>query len=363
MLNINWAQATSLCNWAVTELAKADVIRQPDKKKLPKADLPYLYPEARKLFPGLASQTVVALLNTVEKKYRKARYERIWLGAASLQTYKYPEPIPVPAASFNCEMMKRGKDSIPVVRLRIGDQRFDLQLRGGVEWARQLYDFKMLVRQEAQQRQLDIYRKWVTVSDTWNGVEDRKAGGGNRQFYRIMVKIGAWLPRKPISGRKGKHPSVQLALSTGKDFFWKMQLDGGEPWILNADHVRRWVLAYSQRLNRLSQDRKFGPRRSERDRRPLKEHGAIEAHKQNARLDTWCHTAAKLITDWCVRKQVTRVQYDDAEKTYKDFPWHRLKTLLKEKLNVAGIDFAEIAVASAAVPEEPSTSARADAKS
>jgi hypothetical protein len=56
------------------------------------------------------------------------------------------------------------------------------------------------------------------------------------------------------------------------------------------------------------------------------------------------------------------VQYDETGGHFLDkFPWHRLKTLLQEKLNVAGIDFAE--VASVAVAEAASTGARGEAKS
>jgi hypothetical protein len=358
-LQAGWAQSTRLCNWAVTELAKADVTRQPDMAKLPKFALPYLYPPARKLFPGLASQTVVALLNTVQRKYAQTRFERIWLGNVSLQSYKYPVPVPVPAAGYSCELMKRGPDRVPVVHLRIGDQRFSLLLRGGVEWARQLHDFTQVVHGHGLQCEAAIGRRRVTDSDTWNGVAERQAGGGQRQHYRIMLKLVAWLPRKPV-GKKQKPKN--LTLNTGQDFFWQAVLDGGQPWILHADHVRGWVLSHAHRLQHWSDDQKFEHRRNARARQPLNEHRAAAARKQNDRLDTWCHTAAALFTQWCSRQRVTRVQYDETGGHFlESFPWHRLKTLLQEKLNVAGIDFAE--VASATVPEESSTSARQKTKS
>lgn len=358
-LQEGWSQSTRLCNWASTELAKADVIRQPNMDKLPRFDPPYLYPDARKLFPGLASQTVVALLNTVQRKYAQARYERIWLGNVSLQSYKYPVPLPVPAAGYACELMKRGEDRVPVVHLRIGDTRFSLLLRGGIEWARQLHNFTLLVKGQAEQCEAAIGRRLVTESDTWNGVQERDAGGGTRRHYRIMLKLVAWLPRK-VDGKKQK--VKELSLKTGKECFWRAELDGGKPWLLHADHVRRWVLSHANRLQHLSDDQKFEQRRTAQARRPLNEHRGQLARKQNDRLDTWCHTAAALFTQWCVRQRVTRVQYDETGGYYLEkFPWHRIKTLLKEKLNVAGIDFAE--VASVAVPEESSTSTRADVKS
>jgi len=222
-----------------------------------------------------------------------------------------------------------------------------------------LHDFTLLVNGQAEQCEAAIGRRLVTESDSWNGVQERDAGGGARRHYRIMFNLAAWLPRK-AAGKKQK--ARELSLKTGPDYFWRAELDGGKPWLLHADHVRRWVLRHSIRLQHWSEDQKFEHRRTARARRPLNEHRAVAAKKQNDRLDTWCHTAAALFTQWCVRQHVSRVQYDETGGYFlQKFPWHRLKTLLQEKLNVAGIDFA--AVASAAVPEESSTGARADTKS
>ena len=358
-LQQSWAMGTQLCNWASTELAKADVVRAPNMVKLPPFDAPYLYPEARRLFPALASQTVVALLNTVQRKYNAARYERIWLGRAALQSYKYPVPVPVPGAGYQCDMLKRGEDEVPVVRVRIGDRRWTLLLRGGPEWRRQLNDFLLIVNGEGEQVEGAIGRQVVTASAHRGGFSEKAAGGGQAQFNRLMFKVVAWLPRAPDTLKK-KRKAVQLTLATGADYFWKATLDGQAPWIIHADHVRRWVVSHAGRLDHLSEDQKFETRRSRRARRPLNEHRQKVATKQHHRLETWCHTVAALFMQWCVRRKVTRVQYDDADKGFlKDFPWHNLKTLLKDKLNVAGIEFAE--VASAAVPSEGCMGARVEA--
>src|SRR5208283_2498679 len=265
-LHEGWAQSTHLCNWAVTELAKADVIRHPSLDKLPRFDPPYLYPEARKLFPGLSSQTVVALLNTVQRKYAHTRYERIWLGNVSMQSYKYPVPLPIPAAGYFCELMKRGEDRVPVVHLRIGNNRFNLLLRGGSEWARQLYDFKLLVKDQGKQCEAAIGRRLVTESDSWNGVIEREAGGGVRRHFRIMLKLVAWLPRKLVGE---KLTAKVLTLKTGNNFFWQAELNGDKPWLLHADHVRRWVLSHAFRLQHLSDDQKCELRCNVQSKRPV----------------------------------------------------------------------------------------------
>lgn len=356
-LQVGWAQSTQFANWLTTEFAKADITRGPTMDKLPPFDVPYLYNEGRKFFPGLASQTVVALMNTIQRKYNSTRYDRIWLGRVSLQSYKYPMPLPVPAASYSCEMMKRGSDAVPVVHVRIGDRRFDLQLKGGREWGRQLNDFQKIVAGEAVQCEMAIGRAPVTQSDGHNGLQERAAGGGARQYYRIMLKVVAWLPRDEIKVKKKK--KVALLLKTGKDCFWMAELDGCKPWIIHADHVRRWVVSHAHRLQTWSDDQKAEKRRTKKDRRPLNEHRALASRKQNDRLDTWCHTCAALFVQWCQRQRVTTVNYNDTERFLESFPWHRLKSLLQEKLNVAGIEFVD---ASAKAQDDSSESTRDDKK-
>ena len=95
-----WRDATSLANWAITELAKADVIRRPDMDKMPPAPQPYLYPGARVRCPQMDPQSVVSLLHAVEGKYRATRYDVLWRGAASLPNFRYPMPYPVNAQGW-----------------------------------------------------------------------------------------------------------------------------------------------------------------------------------------------------------------------------------------------------------------------
>ncbi|HLS33634.1 MAG TPA: hypothetical protein VK039_08590, partial [Brevibacterium sp.] len=57
-----WGSATQLANWAVTELAKADVVRTPDLEKLPPMPRVYLYPGAREILPEMDTGSIVSLL-------------------------------------------------------------------------------------------------------------------------------------------------------------------------------------------------------------------------------------------------------------------------------------------------------------
>lgn len=69
-----WANATTVANWATTELYKSDIVRTPAMERLPKyPERIYLYPGARRVAPEMDPTSVTSLLQAVESKYRKRR--------------------------------------------------------------------------------------------------------------------------------------------------------------------------------------------------------------------------------------------------------------------------------------------------
>lgn len=136
-LKTGWKAATRLSNWAVTELAKADVVRTAEMAKLPTPPQTYLYPGARAIAPEIDSGSVAALLHTVEKRWRAQRFNAIWLGNVSFPNYRYPVPYPIRSSDWTCE-----KDvEIIFVNVRLAGRRWKLRLRGGHQFRRQLVQF------------------------------------------------------------------------------------------------------------------------------------------------------------------------------------------------------------------------------
>jgi hypothetical protein len=121
-LKVCWRDATRLANWAVCELAKADCVRSPEMQKLPKPPAVYLYPGAREFVPGLDPGSVVAILHTVEQRYRRRRYETHWRGSASLANYHYPTPYPVRSRDWSVSEGEGGS-VLWACRSRAGDGR------------------------------------------------------------------------------------------------------------------------------------------------------------------------------------------------------------------------------------------------
>src|SRR5262249_5911506 len=99
-----WQITTQACNWMVTELYSHDARRTPELGKIPPMEKQYLYPEARVRFPGLPSQSIAALEQAVQRKYRATRFQTIWTCERSLPTFRYPTPFSVPNQAWHASV-------------------------------------------------------------------------------------------------------------------------------------------------------------------------------------------------------------------------------------------------------------------
>lgn len=146
--------AARVANMAIRRLAAADIVRTPDMAKMPAMKFPYLYPDARIVGPELDSNSTTALLQSVERKYGKARFAVTWLMQQALPTYRSPMPVPYHRASWKASFNESKR---PVVSVRIGGERRLLRLRGGRQFRRQLGDFAKIVSGEALQGELTLF--------------------------------------------------------------------------------------------------------------------------------------------------------------------------------------------------------------
>ena len=104
----------------------------------------YLYPEARARFPGLPSQTVSSLEQSVQRKYRAVRYAVVWTAAASLPTHRYPTPFSVPSQGWYATI----EADQAIVSVRIEDARYRLRLKRGPQFRRQMGPSARLSREK-----------------------------------------------------------------------------------------------------------------------------------------------------------------------------------------------------------------------
>lgn len=181
---------------------------------------------------------------------------------------------------------------------------------------------------------------------------------GAHAHTRVMLRIPVWLPRQVRQGTSGV-----LRVWTAADHFLVARGPDTATWTVNADHVRRWVMAYDRQRQRLEQDVA-----ADRHRRP-REHGMRDrlnelAIRHHSRLTTWAHTVSRQLIDHVVHRRFDSIVYDDAERRYvRSFPWDALRQRIQEKAEEAGVTFSYTRTAAGApvvVGPEEDVTARAD---
>lgn len=329
-----WSHCTGLANWAVAQTFARDEQRTPEQAKLAKMPKVYLYPDAASRFPALPSRTVAAIVNAVQGKYRKKRYEVLWTCEASLPNARYPQPFVSPNQSWTPAYVSAGAeengDKLPAVEVTLlRGQRFTLQLRGGRDFRRQLGDFAQLVGGVAVKGELALLRQRVSGMENRNGVTDRDSGG-QRTAFRVMVKLVGWFPRRVPREAEG----TLFVRTTSDAFLVALDADEERIWWLNADHVRRWVAEHRNRLQRWSEDQKA-------EQRPI---ASFQSRREAAvlkfrhRIDSFTKEAAAQLANFARRRRIATVRLDDSERGYlQRFDWSGFRVRLRDKLDEFGI--------------------------
>ena len=312
-----WRITTQASNWMVTELFSHDVRREPDDKKMPPMARQYLYPEARKRFPGLPSQSIAALEQAVQSKYRASRYQTIWTCERSLPTFRYPVPFAIPNQGWSALI----EEEKPVVSVRIGDQRIRLRLKGGRRFYRQRQAFDQLANGSAVQGELAIYERGRD----------------------IMVKMVAWLERP---AGKAAVPDKVLSVRTSADeLLVALDAKAERLWKYNGDHLRRWNAEHRNQLQRWNEDAKY-------EQRPVPAFAGRRgeaAAKYHRRMQSAVQEIAAQLVGYAARRKYAALRYDDEVQTFAEIPWFALRDRIAQKCDEAGIEFVH---ASGAVQEK-----------
>lgn len=325
-----WGDATKLGNFYLRELAKADKITADEK--LPPYQKIDLYKIGRNVVPEFTPTSVVSVSNSAVALYVKNR-SLIARGQTSLPTFRYPTPIPIPAAAWKPEFLNE-TDQVPVVSLPLYGQRIRLKLRAGNGFRRNIDIFKKIVNGEIQTGEIEIVRQTANRGDHRTLLADREPGGGQKKLSNVMIKIPVWLPKREQTNEEKK-----MFVTTDLKSFWIGSLYDKECWRLNADHVRRWV-----RLNCISNSRLSDDQKAERGQNVMvKNFRSKKSQKFHNRMHTWLHTAASILANFADRKHVTEIVYSDDEKGYfESFPWFNLKTILNQKLEILGVKLTDV---------------------
>jgi len=267
----------------------------------------YLYPELRVEFPGLPSQTVASLEQACVRKYRSLRYQIVWTSQAALPNYRYPTPFPIPSQGWQAMII----EDRPVVSVRIGDRRLGLRLKGGHQFRRQVAAFRQIASGAAVPGEAAIYQRGTA----------------------LMVKLVAWLPRATVTDKR----EGTLIVRTAPDaLLIAVNSKDERIWTYHGDHLRRWAAEHRKQLQNWADDQKY-------ESRPVpafaeRRHAA--AVKFSDRMGSALHEIAAQLVGYAVRRKFSSVELDDNARSYIEaFPYFRLRVLIAEKLDAAGIEF------------------------
>lgn len=301
-----WIQTTAAANWMTTELYVRD-IRRKGEEKMPPMPKAYLYPEARERFPGLTPRTVAALEQMIQKKYRSKRVKVVWTATESLPNYRYPMPLPLPNQAWSATVATGDR---PVWSGRIGDRRWEVRLRGGIRYKRQVAAFRQIVSGECIQGEAAVYR----------------------QADKTIVKMVGWFPRSEARAANGT-----LHVQTAADnLLVAVDSKGNRLWQINFDHLPRWVAEHREQLQRWSED-------SKAEQRPVPTFQArrtAATEKFDDRMRSAVNEAAAHIANYARRRKYAEVVYNDHLRSFcPDFRWAALKERLAIKLDEYGIEF------------------------
>lgn len=345
-IGICWQDATQLANWAITELAKRDVVRTPEMEKL--APMPpnkkgspssYLYksfepgkPLAVECFPRLDSAAIVAILNTVQAKYKAERFDAVWRRERSLPTFRYPMPYPLGSQDWKPSWLSE-TEKAPCITISLAKQKFKIRLRSGRGHKRQTRSFSALLAGDAVACEMAIYRKRAAQNDNRIGLKTKTDGATVR--YDYMVKLVMWLPKEIV-----KREEKILTVTTDPASFIVASFGESELWRVNADHVKKWIREYDSRRHRLADDLKAELRSGGKDR--FADLRLKLAKHQSDRIKSFTHEQARLITNYAARHKCTEVMLNDSCREYlPDFPWANFKTQLQAKLHEHNIELSE----------------------
>jgi hypothetical protein len=201
------------------------------------------------------------------------------------------------------------------VNVKIGSSeggRFRLRLRGGPGFHRQRAAFDQVHSGEAVPGELAIYQRGK----------------------RIMVTLVAWLPRKDSGKAKPEEQEVLTVRTDRKALLVGLNLKEERLWVYNGDHLVRWAAEHRNQLQRWSEDTKY-------EQRPVPRFAnrrEAAARKFRDRMNSATHEIAAQLAGYAERRRFSGVLYDDRDKSFcLNFPWFRLRELVKQKLDAIGI--------------------------
>jgi hypothetical protein len=345
-----WTESRALAQWALDQCFQGDVRRTPDSPdRMPKPKPIYLYGLAKENYPRWsqwegAAASANCTLRRAEKKWRETRRAVLWYGSDRPPIYGYPQPYILDADQWDVVAPDEDDKQEWKASLALPGGRILCTLRQGKRAGRahnrkrlDTHVLKALAAKEAVKVEAAVIRRLVNGSDHRTG-SAQSNGQGVRVTYEECLKIVCYIRKR---ARKHENAKTLWVVTQPDCLLSVLDEDKDRLWNLNADYVRKWIVGYSRRLQRLSEDAKAERRRPRDKKMPLAQDRQQLKLKQDLRMKSALHELSRQVVNYVLRARATKVEYKDQEKRYiESFPWFVFReSYLVPKLKAEGIEF------------------------
>lgn len=223
-----------------------------------------------------------------------------------------------------------------VVLVPLLKEKWELLLAGGKDFWRQLAGLKKVVAGAAVSTELSLYPK--DMFENGDG-DHRKSIDGPSRRKRLMCKIVA---RFPLPAKDAAKPTKVFHLkTTGESFLYGWIDKEDRYWVINADHVRRWIVGRNVQRQREREDLKYEKRWPRKQRQARIAEGRKHDRKQRNRIESFVKERAMWCVNYALRAKCTELHYNDEDHSFfgANFPWAEFLKQLQSKCSQYGLTF------------------------
>ena len=324
-------------NWLLSQIAVQDSASVGGSQKLPplKVDTKPIYSRARELFPHLDSQCLSSLLELVKGHYARVR-RSVWsFGSQVLPTYRDPQPVIIPNKDYTLQDLGDGRIGLDI-NLAVSEGEYEERTgkaikthKGkGVRWK---YTVE-LAHGKDYKRHTELFHLSREGNCRRGAAVLRIGGRGD-----LMISIPLEVPVIPSEQKKDRAlllrtDPASLLVVTCQGFHGRMVP------VFNEDWIRDKIRLHARWRQRMSEDMRAN-RADAQTRRGMRRCLAKRCDAQHRRIMDRLHKVARVVADYAAKQHCGLVISDwTCQEWVSPFPWHALRTLLADKLDLYGIE-------------------------
>ncbi len=300
--------ARQVANLAVTTCVKLDDLTQekmPVNKEKGMSVKNQAYHASKVVLPAGSQAIASNISGPAVSQYMSDRWQ-VRRGIRSVRNHRsFPWPLTHNASTSSLRLEDRGE--FLAARIKLASKWWVVRLAGGSSHRDQIRGLKKAIANES-------------YGDSRIRV-DRK--------HKAILEVACNVPNQERTNLAG---AMQVASS--RDHLLVASFERSPvPFVINADVCRQWQSEADRRYQRLRQDRK-----SDANRRRIRDSINAVSAKMQRRMKTLCHECSSRIVQKAVRMKVECINLDLTIKSYtKHFPWCTLESMIRYKAESAGI--------------------------